>query len=93
MSSSLNSIINLSAMSVALVESNNQGLDILAQIFSGFGVKGINRCMGVEDAKALLETKEIDLVITEAELADGDGYELIRWIRRCKRVSCGSRAS
>jgi DNA-binding response OmpR family regulator len=79
-----NSIINLSAASVLLVEATNQGMDILSQICVGFGVRTPHRATGLAEAKDLLGRTPVDLVICEAELPDGDGYELTRWLRRSK---------
>ncbi|HUO23527.1 MAG TPA: response regulator [Caulobacteraceae bacterium] len=84
MAASPNSIINLSAASVLLVESTNQGMDILAQICMGFGVRTPHRCMNLADAQALLGHTPIDLMICETDLSDGDGQDLVRWLRRSK---------
>ncbi|HVY33256.1 MAG TPA: response regulator [Caulobacteraceae bacterium] len=77
-----NSIINLSAASVLLVEPTNQGMDILSQICFGFGVRSPHRCFSAADAQEFLAKIPVDLIICEAELQDKGGYELIRWLRR-----------
>lgn len=82
MAVSPNSIINLSTAAVAVVESTNQGMEILTQICFGFGVRNPFRCTNAAEAKDLLSQRTIDLLICEADLPDMDGYELIRWLRR-----------
>jgi DNA-binding response OmpR family regulator len=82
MSVSPNSIINLSAATVLLVEPTNQGMEILTQICFGFGVRTPNRCANAAEAMAFLNKRTVDLLICEADLPDTDGYELIRWLRR-----------
>jgi DNA-binding response OmpR family regulator len=82
MAPSPNSIINLSAASVLLVEATNQGMDILAQICMGFGVRAPHRSTSVDSAMTLLSKMPFDLMICEAELGEQSGYDLIKWLRR-----------
>jgi DNA-binding response OmpR family regulator len=77
-----NSIINLSAASLLLAESTSQGMEILAQVCMGFGVRSPHRCTRADEAMALLSKTPIDLMICEAELGDSNGYDLIKWLRR-----------
>jgi DNA-binding response OmpR family regulator len=82
MAPSPNSIINLSAASVLLVEATNQGMDILAQICMGFGVRAPHRSTSVDSAMTQLSKMPFDLMICEAELGEQSGYDLIKWLRR-----------
>lgn len=74
--------INLRAVKTLCVDSNAQGLDILGQMLMGFGVERISRIPGVEDARKALQAEEFDLILSDATLIDGSGFELINWLRR-----------
>jgi DNA-binding response OmpR family regulator len=84
MTVSPHSIINLSAASVLLIESTNQGMDILAQICMGFGVRNAQRCATGAEAQALIGKSPFDLIICETDLEEIDGYALVKWLRRSK---------
>ncbi|MBS0332550.1 MAG: response regulator [Proteobacteria bacterium] len=73
--------INLEKMQVMLVDDNQQGLDIMGQIVAGFGARNQFKCANVKDAKDLLRKTAVDLVLTDAQIPDEDGYSLVRWIR------------
>lgn len=77
--------INLEAASILLIESNQQGMDILSQIFAGFGARSPQRASDAEDAKALIQRMEFDLIICAAELGDTDGYDFVAELRRSKQ--------
>lgn len=75
--------INLEKASVLLIDANNQGLDILTQVFAGFGVRAPHRCSLAKEAVELLKTVEVDLIVVEADLpGEMDGYDFVRWLRR-----------
>lgn len=74
--------INLEKLVVLLVDDNPQALDIMAQVVTGFGVRSIVRSPGGEDARTQLTKGQYDLVITDAQMPDLDGYALTSWIRR-----------
>ena len=75
---------NLENAKVLLVEPNQHGLEILAQIFSGFGVRNPMRAANAEEAMAVVKKTELDLIICEAQLDGMDGYDFISWLRRSK---------
>ena len=64
--------IDLTRAGILLVDGNVQGMDILAQVLSGFGARTPHRCETASDAKELLNRQEIDLIITDAQLPDMD---------------------
>jgi DNA-binding response OmpR family regulator len=75
--------INLEKASVMLIDANNQGLDILTQVFAGFGVRAPHRCSSARDAAELLKKVDVDLIVCEADLpGEMDGYDLVHWLRR-----------
>ena len=75
--------INLEKASIMLIDANNQGLDILTQVFAGFGARTPHRCALAKEAAELLKKVEVDLIVIEADLpGEMDGYDFVRWLRR-----------
>lgn len=72
---------SLDKTSFLLVDDNPQALDILAQVVQGFGPKSITRCDSAVEAKELLGRQPFDILITDGQMPDMDGYELIHWLR------------
>ena len=76
---------NLENAKVLLVEPNQHGLEILAQIFSGFGVRNPLRAANAEEAMAIVKKTELDLIVCESQLeGDMDGYDFVKWLRHSK---------
>jgi DNA-binding response OmpR family regulator len=73
---------NLSRTAVLLFDPTPMGLAILGQILSGLGAKKIHRCLTLDDAKEALTSFEIDLMLIDSIAESGEGYELVRWLRR-----------
>ncbi len=74
--------INLEKVNCLLVDDSQQSVDILATVCAGFGIRSITKCLSGADAIAALNRAPFDLVLTDAQMPDMSGYELIRWIRR-----------
>lgn len=74
--------INFEALSIVIVDDNQQSLDILVQVITGFGAKKISRCLSAQEAQRVLALGDVDMVITDARMPEMDGYDLTRWIRR-----------
>ncbi|MDH4384482.1 MAG: response regulator [Caulobacter sp.] len=74
--------INLEKISVMLVDDNQQSLDLLCQIVTGFGVKRLMRFSSPHEAQENLRRHTVDLIISDAHMPAMDGYELTRWLRR-----------
>jgi len=55
--------INLEKASVMLIDASSQGLDILTQVFAGFGVRTPHRCSQAKDAADLLRNVDVDLIV------------------------------
>lgn len=72
---------SLDKTSFLLVDDNAQALDILAQVVQGFGPKSIVRCATAMEAKEVLARQPFDVLITDGQMPEMDGYELIRWLR------------
>lgn len=73
--------LDLRSAHVLGVDENVQGLDILGQILMGFGVPGLTRAGDVETFRKLAASETFDLILVEAGVG-GNGYELVRWLRR-----------
>lgn len=74
--------INLERVSLLLVDDSALGVDILRQLFAGFGVRHAMRCSSAEEAQELIKTTEFDLIVSNDILPDMSGYDLIHWLRR-----------
>lgn len=76
--------IDLRKATILLVEANPQGMEVLVQVFSGFGAKGILRAANFEEAQEVVCSDPVDLIVCEGALKPGeaDGYEFASWLRR-----------
>jgi len=74
--------INLANAEVLLVDSQPEGLDILAQTFAGFGMHTPHRCSTAAEAMTVVRDRELNLAIVDSAVSDMDGYEFVRWLRR-----------
>jgi CheY-like chemotaxis protein len=79
---------NFDQAAVLLVDSNQLGLDILAQVMTGLGAWNLHRCGSAEEAREVCERLELDLVITDAMSPSGEGYEFVEWLRRMPEPNC-----
>lgn len=74
--------INLEPASICLVDDNQRAMDILTQVLASFGARNLIRCSSAELAKEELKRRVVDLVFTDSDMPEVDGFELTRWIRR-----------
>ena len=74
--------INLSNAAVLLLDSHAEGLELLAQTFAGFGMHTPCRCSTAAEATTALRDREFNLIVVDCAVADMDGYEFVRWLRR-----------
>lgn len=77
-----NAKLNLGKTATLLLEGSTHGLDILAQILLGFGIRTFHRCLTVEEARLAFEQRPLDLIVADPNLPSGDGYEFLKWARR-----------
>jgi CheY-like chemotaxis protein len=84
MLANLASRIDLRKATVLLVEPNNQAMDVLSQIFLGFGATHTLRASSFEEAQQVVHANVLDLIACEATLQpeEPDGYEFVSWLRR-----------
>lgn len=79
---SSSSKIDLSRSRALLLYDNRAHLDMLSGVLNGFDLRKQNKCESVEAAKDALYGAQFDLVMVEAAMANQDGFEFIRWLRR-----------
>ncbi|MFD3264127.1 response regulator [Phenylobacterium ferrooxidans] len=74
--------INLDRSVVLLVDDNPQALEALSAMVRGFGVRKQFKCGSGAEAMHYVKNQELDLIITDAQMPDMDGYDFVRWLRR-----------
>jgi CheY-like chemotaxis protein len=67
---------------VVLVVDNSLGLDILSSIFLGFGVRNLHRSQTLAEAREIVQSYQVDLIVMESLLPDQDVYEFVQALRR-----------
>lgn len=77
-----NERINLSTAEVLLACGDAEGLNIMSEMFAGFGVQLPRRCLSIQEAKTVVQERVLNLVVVDSALADGEGYDFIQWLRR-----------
>jgi CheY-like chemotaxis protein len=79
--------LNLSRATVLLLQNSQAELDILGQVFLGFGVKAIRKCATVAMAdQAILSGVPFDLVIVDCDMPDHAGYDFVVKLRRMEQT-------
>ena len=76
--------INLEKASVLLVDPTLQGMEILSQIFAGFGARTPSRATTVAEAMRIAEGAPLDLIVCEPAMPETDGYDFVRQLRRSR---------
>jgi len=75
--------LNLTKATVLLLQNNQAELDILGQVFIGFGVKAIRKCLSLNEANDCIKNGILfDLIIVDADMAGGAGFEFVQGLRR-----------
>ncbi|MBW8813133.1 MAG: response regulator [Caulobacterales bacterium] len=74
--------VNLSSAEVMLACGDPEGLNILAEMFHGFGVHTPRRCLSLVEAKTSVQDRMLNLMVVDSALSDAEGYEFIHWLRR-----------
>jgi DNA-binding response OmpR family regulator len=76
--------VNLSTAEVLLACGDPEGLNILSEMFAGFGVHTPRRCLSMAEAKTSVQERILNLMVIDSALADAEGYDFIHWLRRCE---------
>jgi CheY-like chemotaxis protein len=74
--------INLANAEVLLVDGHSEGLDILTEMFAGFGVHTPKAVGSADEAQTWAREREFNLFVVDSALSDTDGYQFIGWLRR-----------
>jgi DNA-binding response OmpR family regulator len=73
--------INLERAQLLLLDDHASGMNIMSQIISAFGVRRFYKCGGVEEAKEIIGTQELHLILVNANLKESPAYDFIAWLR------------
>ena len=76
--------VNLSTAEVLLACGDLQALNVLSEMFAGFGVHTPRRCQTLAECKAAVQERAINLIVVDSALADAEGYDFISWLRRAE---------
>lgn len=74
--------VNLSTAEVLLACGDPEGLNIMGEMFAGFGVHTPRRCLTMAEAQTSVQERVLNLMVVDSALADGEGYDFISWLRR-----------
>jgi CheY-like chemotaxis protein len=73
---------NLAQADLLLADASPEGLEVLIQMFAGFGVHMPHCAATAEEAMTKMAERELHLIVADVSLPDQDGYDLVRWLRR-----------
>lgn len=76
--------LNLAKANVLLIQNNQIELDILGQLFIGFGVNAIRKFLQVADAEQAVKSATFDLIVADCDLPDGAAFEFVSRLRRAE---------
>jgi CheY-like chemotaxis protein len=77
-----NDRIQLERINFLIVDDNPQSLEIIASSLAGFGVRNVFKCGSVKEARDVIRKTTLDFIVTDAEMPEETGYDLLRWLRR-----------
>jgi CheY-like chemotaxis protein len=73
--------VNLEKAAVLLL-SPQAGMELLARVFHGFGVRQPHRCHDAQTAMRVCGETELDLIVCDGSLGNGEAYDFIAALRR-----------
>ena len=73
--------LKLEGVHFLLVDDNPHALDIMAQVVLGFGVRNMTKVESAAAARQAIARGGIDIVLTDGQMPEENGYQLTRWIR------------
>src|SRR5262245_48193295 len=74
--------INLESSTILVIDDNPMTLEIMSSVFYGFGAKDRVKCSDLEEAKRVMCTRQIDLVILDAGFPHEGSFKFMHWLRR-----------
>jgi len=73
--------MNLSSLSVLVVDDNSNMRKIMGAILKSFGIRAIHEAEDGLQALRILTGREVDIIFTDLMMQPVDGLAFIRWIR------------
>ena len=73
--------INLEKARVLLLEQQEPGVDVLVQVFFGFGVRQPVLCTTADASMERMAEEIFELVVVDGDLPDGQAYEFVTQLR------------
>lgn len=80
--------MDLKALSLLLVDDNQNMRKILGAILKSFGIRDIQEADDGLQALRILNGKEVDIIFTDLMMQPVDGLAFIRWIRTSNASPC-----
>jgi DNA-binding response OmpR family regulator len=77
-----NEKLNFETASILILEQSQNSMDVMSQIFMGFGARSCHRAFTIEEATKIVRRTTVDLIVADPNLRDEDGFSFIRWLRR-----------
>lgn len=77
-----NAKVDLTRARALLFDDNQVHLNLLSNVLTSFDLRRQTKVQNFRDAKAAAGGAEFDLIIVEAAMAKGAGFDFIRWLRR-----------
>jgi len=74
--------LNLANTEVVLADGHSEGLDLLTQMFAGFGVMKPHCRASGQEVMDLSQKRDINLYVIDSALSDMPGYDFVHWLRR-----------
>lgn len=74
--------VNLSTAEIMLACGDTEGLNVMAEMFAGFGVHTPRRCQTGVEARTTVQERILNLMVVDSALVDEEGYDFIHWLRR-----------
>jgi CheY-like chemotaxis protein len=73
--------IDLTRSSVLLVDDNQQSLDLMQQILTGFRVGNVRTCVDPAESRDIASRNRFNLLIIDGEMPNEDGIAVTRHVR------------
>ncbi len=73
--------LNFETANILILEQSLHSLEVLLQIFRGFGARDCNKATSIEEATDIVRRKTLDLILVDPTLKEGSGLEFVRWLR------------
>lgn len=74
--------LSLDKINCLIIDDNMQSLDILGTVCAGFGMRNTTKCQSPIEAQGLLQRSVFDFILTDVQMPEFNGFDLVKWIRR-----------